>query len=82
MKCKTCGSEHCADFSGELAIHFPGLENLSKPHVFIAAELAVCLQCGRAEFAIPNDKLRQLMDSSIRKEEINGRSKFAKAGNN
>ena len=44
-------------FGGEIAIHFPGFKNIDKPHVYVSAELVVCLDCGIAQFAIPTDEL-------------------------
>jgi len=47
-------------FSGEIAIHCPGLEGLDKPIVWVFPKLAVYLACGRAEFAIPERELKIL----------------------
>jgi hypothetical protein len=43
-----------------MAIHFPGLKNSDKPVVWVFPELVVCLDCGTAEFAVPEAELRQL----------------------
>jgi hypothetical protein len=40
-----------------MGIHFPGLKNIGKPVVWVFPELVVCLDCGIAEFAVPEDKL-------------------------
>jgi hypothetical protein len=48
------------DFSGELAIHVPGLEGLDKPHVLVFPELMVCLNCGVAEFVLSDEQIEQL----------------------
>ena len=46
--------------SAEMAIHFPELENIDKPVVWVFPEVVVCLDCGTAEFAVPEAELRQL----------------------
>lgn len=56
-----CRSEHLARFSGEIAIHFLGLEGLDMPIVWIFPELVVCMDCGIAQFAVPEAELRQLV---------------------
>ena len=43
-----------------MAIHVPGLKNIDKPVVLVFPELVVCLDCGNAEFAVPEAELRQL----------------------
>ena len=47
-------------FSAEMAIHFLELENIDKPVVWLFPEVVVCLDCGTAEFAVPEAELRQL----------------------
>ena len=60
MPCKSCGSVNQNKFSAEMAIHFPGLKNFDKPVVWVFPEVVVCLDCGTAEFAVPEAELRQL----------------------
>ena len=60
MPCKSCGSINQSKFSAEMAIHFPGLKNLDKPVVWVFSEIAICLVCGTAEFALPESELRRL----------------------
>jgi len=60
MPCKSCGSENLGRFRGEIAVHFPGLINLDKPIVWVFPEILVCLDCGTAQFAIPESQLRLL----------------------
>jgi len=43
-----------------MAIHFLELENIDKPVVWLFPEVVVCLDCGTAEFAVPEAELRQL----------------------
>jgi hypothetical protein len=49
-----------AFLNSELAIHFPGREGLDLPLVFLFPRLEVCLECGFAEFAIPERELQVL----------------------
>ena len=60
MPCKSCGSVNQSKFAGEIGIHFPGLKNIDKPVVWVFPELVVCLDCGTAEFAVPEAELRSL----------------------
>ena len=60
MHCKSCGSDSAARFPAEIAIHFPGLKNLDRPHVWLFPTLLVCLNCGHTEFPIPKHELRLL----------------------
>jgi predicted nucleic-acid-binding Zn-ribbon protein len=60
MPCKSCGSENLRKFTAEIAIHFSGLKNINEPHVWVVPELVVCLNCGFAEFAVPETELRRL----------------------
>ena len=61
MECKSCGSVNRRMFSAEIGIHSPGgLKDIDIPVVWVFPELAVCLECGIAEFAVPEDELREL----------------------
>jgi len=60
VSCKSCGSVDQSKFSGEICIHFPGLKNIDKPAVRVFPELVVCLNCGTAQFAVPDAELRLL----------------------
>ena len=60
MPCKSCGSVNQKKFSAEMGIHFLGLKNIDKPVVWVFTELVVCLDCGNAEFTVPEDGLRFL----------------------
>ena len=57
MRCKSCGSVNQSKFTGEMGIHFPGLKNIDKPVVWVFPELVICLDCGIAEFAVPEANL-------------------------
>ena len=60
MPCKSCGLLNQKKFSAEMGIHFLGAENIDKPTVWVFPEVIVCLDCGTAEFAVPEAELRQL----------------------
>jgi hypothetical protein len=60
MPCKSAGQLTQRKFSGEICVHFPGLKNIDKPVVWLFPELVVCLDCGTAEFAVPEAELRFL----------------------
>jgi hypothetical protein len=60
MACKSCGSDNLRKFTAEVAIHFPGLQGLDKPIVWAFPKLLVCLNCGNAEFSVPETELRTL----------------------
>jgi hypothetical protein len=59
MRCKSCGSFNLRRFTAEIGIHFPGLKNIDKPVVWVFPELFVCLDCGMAEFTVPEAELRE-----------------------
>lgn len=59
MPCK-CGPVNDRKFSAETGIHFPGFKNIDKPAVRVFAEVVVCMDCGTAESAVPEEELRQL----------------------
>ena len=60
MPCKSCKSLNQSKFTAEIAIHFPELNNIDKPVVWVFPEVVVCLNCGTAEFAVPEAELREL----------------------
>ena len=60
ISCKTCWSVYQKKFSAEMGIHFPELKNIDKPVVWVFPEVVDCLDCGTAEFAVPEAELRQL----------------------
>ncbi len=62
--CRSCQSANQSTLNGEIGIHFPGLEGLDKPTMFVFPKLLVCLNCGFTEFVIPEAELRQLVESN------------------
>lgn len=65
MSCKRCASDEQKNFNGELAIHFPGLEGLDKPVVWVFPKLLVCLRCGFGEFVVPDEQVEQLKNGDL-----------------
>jgi hypothetical protein len=47
-------------FPTEICVHISGLKNLDKGAVFVFPSIRVCLDCGYAEFVIPEKGLQQL----------------------
>ena len=64
MPCKSCGAANQSKFTAEIAIHFPGLKNINKPVVWVFPEIVICLDCGTAEFAVPEAELRLLFEDN------------------
>jgi hypothetical protein len=58
--CTSCRSENRKTFTSEIAIHFPGIEGLNKPIVWVFPRISVCLACGLAQFTIPEKELEVL----------------------
>lgn len=63
MLCGRCAAETTV-LNGEIAIHFPGLEGLDKPIVWVFPKLAVCLACGCTQFTVPEREL-QLLNENV-----------------
>jgi len=55
----------CVRSAGEVAIHFPGFKGLDMPIVWVFPKIKICLECGRAEFDIPESELRALKTGEI-----------------
>ena len=64
MSCKSCKSSRQTEFRGEICLHFPGgLESLDKPLVWAFPKVVVCLDCGLAQFAIPEAELKLIQQN-------------------
>jgi hypothetical protein len=61
----SCGSTTLREFRGEIGIHFPGLRNIDKPVVWVFPDLFVCLDCGTAEFVVPEVELHQFEEGGL-----------------
>ena len=62
MTCKICKSENQNTFSGDLNIHFPGRNKLTKPAVLVFPNLIVCQYCGHTEFEMAEAELCKLRE--------------------
>lgn len=70
MPCCSCQSSNQSVFGGELCIHFPGLEGLDKPLVWVFPKLIVCLDCGFTEFTVDQAELRVLAERRGTRETV------------
>jgi hypothetical protein len=62
-----------------MIVHFPGLEGLHKPIVWVFPKLFVCMDCGFTEFAIPETEL-ELLASGVRKSQASRPQESAEDG--
>lgn len=60
VHCKLCQSNNMRTLNGEVGLQFPGTKGLGMPIVWVFQQLQVCLDCGQAEFEIPEKELRLL----------------------
>ena len=60
MSCKRCASNYLREFGGEVALHVPGLDGLNRPIVWVFPKVTTCLDCGFAEFELPEEQREQL----------------------
>jgi hypothetical protein len=62
--CLSCGSPRRIKFGSEICLHFPGgLESLNKPLVLMYPQAVVCLDCGTAQFTVPDAELRVIQEN-------------------
>jgi len=59
--CRFCQSAN-SEFTAEVNIHFPGMKGLDKPTVWVFPQLFVCLDCGVAQFDVPDAELERLAE--------------------
>ena len=63
-RCNSCTSSRQAEFLGEVCLHFQGgLESLNKPLVWAFPRVVVCLDCGSAQFAVPDTELKLVQEN-------------------
>jgi hypothetical protein len=60
FKCTSCSSSNHRKLNAEIALHFPGLQGLTKPIVWAFPEVVICLNCGFAAFALTEAPLKEL----------------------
>jgi hypothetical protein len=61
MRCQACQSTQVG-LRAEIAIHFPGRENLNTPHVFVFPNIVICLDCGSTNFTVPEAELQSIRE--------------------
>ena len=66
MSCQLCHSEEVREYTAEVNIHFPGMKGASIPTVWLFPKLLVCLDCGAAQFTIPDAERKTLADRDNR----------------
>jgi len=54
------------EYSGEMNIHFPGWDGLTIPTVWVFPRLLVCVDCGQAQFTIPDEERKTLIERDYR----------------
>lgn len=57
MLCKACHSARKGEFPAEINIHFPGMENLTEPTLFVFPTVSICFDCGFTEFSVSETEL-------------------------
>jgi hypothetical protein len=65
-RCTPCESENQKTFIAEMIIRFPGIEGLDKPIVWLYPSISVCLECGRAQFVVP-EKESEVLRTGVAK---------------
>jgi len=62
--CPSCASPRKTEFLGEICLHFPGgLESLDRPLVWAFPKVVVCLECGWAQFAVPEAEVKVIQQN-------------------
>ena len=62
VNCPSCGSTNLGKFEGEISIHVAGLEDLDRSPAWVFPKVAICLDCGNAQFTVPEAELRLLAE--------------------
>jgi hypothetical protein len=70
MSCLSCASDHQADFSAEMIIHYRGLKNVDKPGVWVFPEVLVCLDCGFLQSTVAAPELALLAANAPTSERL------------
>lgn len=73
--CLSCSSKNQQLFNGEVAVHFPGIDGLNKPIVWVFPKLTVCVECGVAQFTVPERELAVLATGA----QVDGAASFGAA---
>jgi hypothetical protein len=64
--CPSCTSSRQMEFLGEICLHFQGgLKSLDKPLIWAFPKVVVCLDCGWAQFAVPEAELKLIIQQNL-----------------
>jgi len=64
MSCQSCKSDRQMELLGEICLHFPGgMGSLDKPLIWVFPQVAVCLDCGLAQFAVMEAELKLIQQN-------------------
>lgn len=66
QRCSSCHSVNQNEFTAEINIHFPEVKGLDIPTVWVFPKILVCMDCGTAQFTIPETERRELADRDYR----------------
>jgi hypothetical protein len=66
MPCEACHSASQRTFTAEINIHFPGIRGIDMPTVWVFPKILVCMDCGTAQFTIPEAERKKLEDRDYR----------------
>lgn len=60
MQCNACQSSNWREFTAEINIHFPEMKGIDIPTVWVFPTIFVCMDCGTAQFRIPEAERERL----------------------
>jgi hypothetical protein len=60
MSCLACALGKGLEFSAEMIVRVGGIKNLDNSGVMLFPRLLVCLDCGYAQFTVPEAELESL----------------------
>ena len=66
QSCPSCHAPNQREFRAEINIHFPGKKGLDIPTVWVFPVILVCMDCGAAQFTVPNAQRAELADRDYR----------------
>ena len=66
MLCPSCHSGKIREYNAEINVHFPGMNGLNIPTVWVFPRVLVCLDCGQAQFTIPDAERKTLIERDWR----------------
>jgi hypothetical protein len=67
--CSLCASDNIGNFNSAIAIHYPGIENIDVPSVFVFSRLVICQACGVGRFTLSRDELAALKNCAPKRHD-------------